>query len=125
MGKCDHARPRRDGPRNSFYKEFIAGMRIGLIDDGDRVTKPPGFLLPRSVVARMIIGKDDYFVARLQVEPARDDVVSLAGVARENNLLRFHPEEFGRFLPRVFLAHAHLHAVVEGWIAVHVFRASV
>ena len=43
----------------------------------------------------MVVGEDDDLVARLQIEAVRDEVVALARVPRDDDLLRRDAEELG------------------------------
>ena len=48
----------------------------------------------------MVVAEDDDLVAGLEIEAVRHQVVRLAGVARDDDFFRRHPEELGQRLAR-------------------------
>ena len=74
----------------------MPGMRVLLRDLDDRETES---LAPSRCHAWWLLGwlssKIEHFVAGLEVEPVRDDVVRLAGVAGDDDLFRRDAQELG------------------------------
>ena len=75
-------------------------MRVLLLDDAHREAEALRLLLPRLVVARVVVAEDDDLVARLEIEAVRHQVVRLAGVARDDDLFRRHAQKLGERLAR-------------------------
>ena len=70
----------------------------------------------------MIVGKQHHFVARSQVESVGNEVVAFAGIARQEDLLGRHAQEFGDPLAGDFLDLVHLVADGRRWRGVHPAR---
>src|ERR671912_1234973 len=113
MREGKHSCPRRDRPCRRFHEILCPGMWVGLTDDRDGVSEPLRLLHPRSVVAGVVVRKNHDFIAGFEVETARDDVVRLARVAGDDDLLRSHMEEPREDAARLFFSGAHLLPVVE------------
>src|SRR5439155_8078208 len=71
--------------------------------DGDAEAESLRFLAPRVQVARVVVGKEQHVVVVPELEPARYEVVRLARVAGDDDLLRRDAERRGEQAPR-FLA---------------------
>ena len=77
------------------------------------------------VVARMVVGGEQHLVAGLEIDAGGDQVVRLAGVARDDDLFRRDAQELREELARVLAAVAELRAVVLRRILIHVLRQPV
>ena len=73
----------------------------------------------------MVVGGEQHFVAGLEVDAGGHEVVRLAGVAGDDDLLRRDAQELGEQLARVLAAVAQLGAVVLRRILIHVLRHPV
>src|SRR5262249_563074 len=82
-------------------------------------------LLPRGVVARMVVRGQQHFVAGLQVDAGGDEVVRLARVPGDDDFLRRDAQEVCEQLARVLAAVAELGTVVLRRILVHFLRRPV
>ena len=120
VGEGDHSGSRRDrlGERVDVVLHPRVRVRRRHVLDGE--AEALRLLLPRGVVARVVVGGEQHLVRRLQIDAGRDQVVRLAGVARDHDLLRRHAEELGEQLAGVFAAVAQLGAVLLRRILVHV-----
>ena len=101
--KRQHLRPRRDRLGEGVDVVVLPGMRVLLRDVDDREPEALGLLPPGGEVARMVVGMDDDLVAGLEVEAVRDEVVRLAGVAGDDDLVGRDAQELGERLARVLL----------------------
>ncbi len=86
-------------------------MRVDLGDVPDGVSEPLSLGLPRSIVARMVVGEYEDLVAGPQVESARDPVVRLARVAGDEDLVRADAQVRRQELPGSLLPPPDLAAV--------------
>ena len=121
----DHFRVRRDRACERVDVVLRAWMRIRRRNLLHGEAEALRLLLPRRVVARVVVGGDDHFVAGFQIDAVRHEVVRLARVARDHDLFRRHAQELREQLPRVLAPLAELHAIVERGIAIHVLRRVV
>jgi len=88
-------------------------MRTDGVDDTNLVPKPAGLFGPRGIVAGVIVGKDDDLVTLTQIQPARDEVVCLAGIARDYDLFGTNTEVLGKRLPGGFFSLLKLPPIVR------------
>ena len=88
----EHARARRE--RAIEGVQVVVRTRVRGDDRHlpHRVAPSLRLLLPRAIVARMVVGEEEHFIAKAQVEPARHEVVPLAGVAGDEDVFRSDPE---------------------------------
>ncbi len=98
------------------------GMRVRRRHVDHLEAVPLRFLLPGGVIARVVVRRQQDFVAFLQVDAGRHEVVRFAGIARDHHLLRRHAEEVGEQLARVLAALTELLAVLERRVLIHVAR---
>ena len=103
VGEGQHLRLRGQGLREGVDVVLRSRVRAHGGDDVDRVPVAPRLLLPGDVVARMVVREEEDLVAGFQVEPARDQVVGLAGVPGDDDLLRGDAQELGQGFPRDLL----------------------
>ena len=94
---------RRHGAREGLDVVLHARVRVLLFDGHHREAEALALLAPGGQVARVVVRMDDHLVARLEVETVRHQVVRLAGVARDDDLVGRHAQELGQRLARVLL----------------------
>jgi hypothetical protein len=120
VGEAEDLRPLGHRARERVEVVLGAGVRVHLVHDLQRVAEALGLRLPGVEVARVVVGEEEDLVPRLEVQPARDEVVRLARVAGEDDLLGSDAQELRDRASRRLLALPELHAVRERGIPVEV-----
>ncbi len=119
VGEGDHPCTRCDRLPERPHVVVGPGMRAQRLDFAHGVSETPALGLPRQVVAGMVVAHDHDFVALAQLQAGRHPVVGLAGVARDEDLLRRDPEELGQAVAGGLLHAVHLAAEAGHRLAVH------
>jgi hypothetical protein len=99
VGECEHLRSRRERLRERVDEVLGAWMRVHHRHRDDREAEALCLVAPCGEVARMVVVPDDHLIARPELEAARDPVVSLAGVARDDDLFGRDAQRLGEKLP--------------------------
>jgi hypothetical protein len=107
VSNCDELRAGGHRLREQIDVSLGAGMRVDDRDRDDGESKALGLEAPGVQVAWVVVGPDDDFVAGLEVEAARHEVVAFAGVARDDDLVGRHPQRLGEEFARFGTAFGH------------------
>ncbi len=122
MREAQDLRSRRDGARERLDVVLLSRVRILLLDGDHREAEALALFAPRGQVARVVVRMDDDLVAGLEVETVRDQVVRLAGVAGDDDLVGRHAQELGQRRARVLLLRIEPGAVVRRRVAIDALR---
>ena len=113
VGQCQNTSPRCEGAAKRLDQVFRAGGIGGNRHGPHRESAAAGPHGPGDVVGGMILVPDHHFLIRAEIQSVVDDVVRLARVANQCDLVGGDPKLAGHQLPRGFSVPVESSAVLE------------